>query len=325
MFSRRRTRETTEAISASDWKIDMNTQTTTAHEAASLRSLKSRDVKRIDSPELQERSAIHRARVLIEPGDWAETDPFLLMAEDWYGRGAFDSHPHRGFETVTYVIEGTNSHFDNRGNKGLIGAGEALWLTAGRGLVHNEIPVGDKLIHTLQLWVNLPRADKLVEASYQELTAARTRKRNLPGAEVTVFSGTSGDVAAPTRNHAKVTMVEVRLEPHSAFEQELPADSNCFVVVLDGEGLIGSSSAPVRPGQVAWLVREATESKVRVESGDRPFRIILFAGTPLREPVTAQGPFVMNTHEEIQEAFADYRRDGARFGLGRSPQIDSAP
>jgi redox-sensitive bicupin YhaK (pirin superfamily) len=254
--------------------------------------------------------------VLIEPGHWAETDPFLLMAEDWYGRGAFDSHPHRGFETVTYVIEGTNSHFDNRGNRGLIGPGEALWLTAGRGIVHNEIPVDDQLIHTLQLWVNLPQRDKLVEAGYQELTAARTRKRTLPGVEAIVFSGASGDVAAPTRNHARVTMVEVRLEPHSAFEQELPAEYNAFVVVLDGEGLVGASSTPVREGQVAWLEREAAESKVRVESNDRRFRIILFAGRPLREPVVAQGPFVMNTMDEIQQAFADYRRDGAKFGLG---------
>jgi redox-sensitive bicupin YhaK (pirin superfamily) len=295
----------------------METPSTTGRDTASLGGLKSRDVKRVDSPKFNERSAIHRARVLIEPGNWAESDPFLLMAEDWYGRGAFDSHPHRGFETVTYVIEGTSSHFDNRGNKGLIGAGEALWLTAGRGIVHNEIPVDDKLIHTLQLWVNLPRADKLVEASYQDLTDGRTPKRKLPGAEAIVFSGASGEVAAPTRNHAKITMVEVRLEPQSSFEQELPADYNGFVVVLEGEGVIGAQSTRLREGQVAWLRHEAGESKVRVESSDSRFRIIIFAGRPLREPVAAQGPFVMNTMEEIQQTYAEYRRDRDKFGLGK--------
>jgi quercetin 2,3-dioxygenase len=252
---------------------------------------------------------------LVAPGNWDEIDPFLVLMEDWTAQGAFDSHPHRGIETVTYMIDGSISHYDNHGHKGIIGSGEALWMTAGRGLVHNEIPIDDRLIHTLQLWVNLPKKDKLVPASLQELTAENVPRRRIGGAEVIVFSGTSGGLVAPTRNYAEVTMVEIRLEPHATFEQDLPADYNCFVVALEGAGFVGSSAVLIRGGQVAWLEYERDESKVVFASTDNRFRAILFAGRPLREPVVAQGPFVMNSEEDIERAYADFRRDRERFGL----------
>ncbi|WP_084384992.1 pirin family protein [Novosphingobium naphthalenivorans] len=278
--------------------------------------MKSRNIKRVDTPKmLPEGSALHRNRQLVAPGQWDEIDPFLLLMEDWYSQGAFQNHPHRGIETVTYMVDGLNSHYDNHGNKGTIASGEALWLTAGRGLIHNEIPIDDRPVHTLQLWVNLPRASKLVDASYQELRGAHAPRRSLPGGEAIVFSGTSGNVVAPTRNHAEVTMVEVRLAPHATFEQELPADYNCFVVILEGAGFLGADASPVRTGQVAWLQHEQDESEVRFETKEESLRAILFAGKPLREPVAARGPFVMNSDAEIEQAYMDFRQQRDSFGL----------
>jgi len=152
-----------------------------------------RNVMRIDSPPVgRGRTDAHRARVLVPPGNWAASDPFLLLAEDWFPAGVFERHPHRGIETVTYVIDGTIEHYDNHGNAGTIGPGDAQWLTAGRGLIHNEEPAKGQTVHSLQLWVNLPRANKLVPARYQELRAADVPLRHEPGGEVRVFLGASG-------------------------------------------------------------------------------------------------------------------------------------
>lgn len=279
------------------------------------KELLQREVTRIDTPKVETMNDVHRLRVLVPPGNWADTDPFLVLVEDWFTGLAFGDHPHRGFETVTYMIDGRTSHFDNHGNKGLTGPGEALWLTAGRGIVHNEVPVGDA--HLLQLWVNLPRAQKNVKANFQEMKFVNTPRRNLPGVEVIVFSGGSGDVESPIRNHAKVTMVEVRLEPNAVFSQELPANYNGFVVVLSGAGKVGATG--VSGGQVARLKRESAESQVKFAGGEYGMRVMLYAGLPLNEPVVARGPFVMNTDEEIISAYAQFREEGVRFGLAGSP------
>lgn len=279
-------------------------------------TLTRREVARIDSSGIHRGlNDTHRVRPLVPPGDWAASDPFLLLMEDWFPEGVFDRHPHRGFETVTYVIEGTIEHYDNHGNEGTIGPGDALWLTAGRGLIHNEQPGNGQLAHILQLWVNLPRADKLVPARFQELRAADLPVRREPGAEIRVFSGASGSATAPMRNYTPVTMVEVRLEPHARVEQELPAGYNGFVVVLEGSTTIGSSSAAVSAGQVAWLTPCDGESTVTFTGGDQGLRAILYAGRPLREPVAARGPFVMNTDAELNAGFAEFRAQGDRFGL----------
>lgn len=274
-----------------------------------------REVSRIDTPKVETISGAHRLRVLVPPGNWAETDPFLVLVEDWFSALAFDDHPHRGFETVTYMIDGTTSHLDNHGNTGLTGPGEALWLTAGRGIVHNEVPVGD--VHLLQLWVNLPRAKKNVYAKLQEMKTGNTPRRSLPGAEVVVFSGRSGEVESPIRNHAKVTMIEVRLEPNAVFSQELPGNYNGFVVVLNGAGTVGATT--VSGGQIARLKRESVESQVKFAGGEDGMRVMLYAGLPLNEPVVVRGPFVMNTDEEIILAYEEFREQGERFGLEGSP------
>jgi len=275
-----------------------------------------RGVAKIDRPEVSRgHSDAHRVRQLVPPGNWAATDPFLLLMEDWFPVGVFDRHPHRGIETVTYVIEGSIEHYDNHGNKGVIGAGDALWLTAGRGLIHNEVPGGGKPVHTLQLWINLPRAHKLVQAGYQELRAAEVPSREEPGADIRVFSGQSGPAKAATRNYAPVTMIEICLQPHAEFEQDIPAGFNAFAVVLEGTGKVGTTSTEVSAGDVAWLSASEDTSTVGLSGGEEGPRLILFAGQPLGEPVAARGPFVMNTAEELNAGFAEFRAQGDRFGL----------
>lgn len=275
----------------------------------------SRTIARIDDPKKKQGyNELHQARELVKAGHWADTDPFLLLAEDWFPRGVFDRHPHRGLETVTYVIDGRIDHFDNQGNAGSILPGDAQWMTVGRGLIHNEIPAEDTTVHSLQLWVNLPASKKLTDPRYQDLSGDRMPRRIEPGVEVRVFSGSSAGVSAPTLNHAAVTMVEIRLRSGADVVQDLPSDYNGFVFVIEGRCAIGEQA--VREGQVAWLsrpdTREAAESQVRISAPNEACRLLLFAGRPLNEPVVAKGPFVMNTEAEIEQAFADYR--AGRFG-----------
>jgi quercetin 2,3-dioxygenase len=291
-------------------------------------ALLERSVLKIDRPVVQQgMTPQHRVRPLMPAamlGDFAATDPFLALMEDWFPRGVFGKHPHRGIETVTYVLEGRIDHFDNQGHEGAIGPGDVQWMTAGRGLIHNEIPAEAVTVHSLQLWVNLPAADKMTAPRYQDLAGDAVPARREPGAELRVFSGASGGVTAPTKNFAPVTMVEIRLDPDASVRQDLPADYNAVLVVLEGEGAIGAGSTHMTAGDVAWLTRgdgaEASETAIR--AGRKPFRALLYAGRPLREPVVARGPFVMNTEAEIDQAYADYRSgldSGAkRNGLKRS-------
>ncbi len=269
-----------------------------------------RSVARIDHPaEKTGMTPQHRIRPLVASGDPKATDPFLALMEDWFPRGVFDKHPHRGMETVTYVIEGRLDHYDSYGNEGSILPGNVQWMTAGRGMIHLEQPAEGVTVHSLQLWVNLPAADKMVEPSAQNLVAADLPLRREPGARIRVFSGKSGDVVAPTRNYAPVTMLEIQLEAAAHVRQELPADYNAFIVVLEGDGLVGRERSPVRAGDVVWLTRTDDDgvSEVAIAGGTAPLRALLFAGRPLREPVVAYGPFVMNTEEQIHQAYADYR------------------
>ena len=269
-----------------------------------------REVVRIDEPEQQVgMTPSHRVRPLLPMGDWTGSDPFLALMEDWFPRGVFDKHPHRGIETVTYVIDGHLDHYDNRGNGGAIRAGEAQWMTAGRGLIHNEIPAEGVTAHTLQLWVNLPAADKLTEPRYQDLTEATVPVHSAPGARVRVFSGASHGVKSATRNHVPVTLLEITLDPGATNVEIVPADWTAFLLVLSGVGTVGAWATTVRAGQVVRLAHADADAELTV-TATTPLRALLFAGRPLREPVVAHGPFVMNTREQIVQAYQDYRNGG---------------
>ena len=268
-----------------------------------------REVARIDDPPaIAGNVAGHRARRLIDGSEPAFTDPFLALAEDWMPPGAFPVHPHRGIETVTFVIEGAVEHSDSGGHSGLLHEGDAQWMTAGRGLLHEETVPEGSIAHTLQLWVNLPRAAKMTEPRYQDLRGAEARVRREPGVEARIFSGRSADVAATTLNHVPITMIDARIKAGAGFRHTLPASDNAFVHVLDGVVSLGDSATRARADQLVWLTRSDAHgsSEIRI-AADESARILLFAGPPLREPVVFGGPFVMNTEAEIRKAFADYR------------------
>jgi redox-sensitive bicupin YhaK (pirin superfamily) len=261
----------------------------------------------------------HRVRPLMPAairGDFAATDPFLALMEDWFPRGVFGKHPHRGIETVTYVVEGRIDHYDNQGHEGTILPGDVQWMTAGRGLIHNEIPAEGVTVHSLQLWINLPAADKMTAPRYQDLAGDAVPVRRQPGVEVRVFSGASAGVTAPTKNFVPVTMAEIRLDQGTSVRQDLLADYNAVIVVLEGEGSIDSEAKFVTAGDVVWLTRSDSieVSEIAIRAGGRPVRALLYAGCPLHEAVVARGPFVMNTEAEIEQGYGDYR--AGRFGPG---------
>lgn len=267
-----------------------------------------RGIKRVWNPEKNQNSSKHKNRFLLAPGNWEEYDPFLLLAEDWFKQGTFDVHPHRGIETVTYVIEGELNHFDNNGGEDKLLPGDAQWMTAGRGVIHKEDPAPGDTVHSLQLWINLPSESKLAEPRYQNLRSHEMSVREEDGGMIRVFSGSSKGVSAETKNYVPITMVEVILEAGKSIVQDLPGEYNGFIFVLEGTGIFGVDQTVGGEGQMLWLGEGQTgkESEIIIESTDR-LRCLLYAGKPVREKVVARGPFVMNSEDEIRQAYKDYQ------------------
>jgi quercetin 2,3-dioxygenase len=248
-----------------------------------------------------------RVGQVVEPGNWKETDPFLMLAEDWFQQGTFDFHPHRGFETVTYVLEGKLKHEDNHGGNGLLEPGDVQWMTAGRGIIHSEDPLPGETVHSLQLWLNLPSSSKLTNPSYQDIKGVDSPVRKEDGATIKVFSGTSGNVKSSTKNNVPVTFVEMELKAGASIRQDLPASYNGFVYVLEGNGYFGSEETFGESTHVLWTSpisgAETSELTIRAENA---LRVLLYAGEPIGEKVVARGPFVMTSEEEINQAIEDY-------------------
>ena len=256
----------------------------------------------------------HRVRPLVHDGDFAAADPFLFLMEDWFDPHVFEDHPHRGIETVTFVLEGELDHREKGKQADRFVTGDAMWMTAGRGVIHNEAPAKEMEVHTLQLWVNLPAAEKLTQPRHQVLKRDAMPVRKEDGATIRLFSGSSGDLTSATLNHVPITMVEFELAPHARAAQALPAHYNGFLYVIAGSGFFGIERTPARAAQMVWMERldRRGESEFAVQAGDEPVRALLWAGPPLRESVVAYGPFVMNTKEQIVQAFSDYQ--AGRFG-----------
>jgi quercetin 2,3-dioxygenase len=240
-----------------------------------------------------------------------DLDPFLLLDEfrsddpNDYIAG-FPAHPHRGFETVTYMLAGRMRHGDNQGNKGLLGPGSVQWMTAGRGIVHSEMPEQENgLMWGFQLWVNLPARDKLTTPRYQDIAPERIPEVTLPGGTIRVVAGAlnsaRGPVEAPT---TEPLYLDVRLHHGGSFEASVPRTHNAFAYVYDGMIATGdgTNEQRVARGELAVLTDGDT---FRARSVDAPSRFILVAGRPLREPVARYGPFVMNTEAEIRQALLD--------------------
>lgn len=259
-----------------------------------------REVLRVDSPPLAPgMNPQHRVRLLLEPGKWQEHDPFLLLAEDWFVRGTFGDHPHRGFETVTFVIEGSVEHADNHGGHGVLQPGDAQWMTAGRGVIHSE-EAGPDGAHTLQLWINLPSRLKMAEPRYEDLRGAQMPVQSVDGGILRSF--------APSIRHLPVTMLEMRLGPGATAAPEVPSAENAFLYVIAGAGRFGANARSANAGQVVWFERRDDGGGSRIVcKADEALHAILWSGPPLREPVAAHGPFVMNTQGELRQAFLDFQ------------------
>jgi redox-sensitive bicupin YhaK (pirin superfamily) len=271
-------------------------------------NIKSREIKKVWTVNEQKISNIHTAGPVLAPGPWQDYDPFLLLMEDKFEKGAFDVHPHRGIETITYIIDGRIQHYDNAtGAGGILEKGDLQFMTAGRGVIHNESPLDGEKVHLLQLWVNLPRKYKMVKPRYQNMHAKDMPVRQENGALIRVYSGSSGDIVSNTLNYAPVTFVEMALEKGASIIQDLPDTYNGYIYVLEGSGTFGENRVEAKKGQAMWL-GSSEDSKLNGihVSANEKLRVILFAGEPLREPVVAHGPFVMNTEEEIRQAYRDY-------------------
>ncbi len=240
-------------------------------------------------------------------------DPFLLLDEmgpvdlgPGEAQGAPD-HPHRGFETVTYLLDGAMEHKDSVGHAGRLGPGDVQWMTAGAGVVHSEMPAADfrargGRMHGFQLWVNLPRRDKMVAPRYQEIPAARIPAAAEGALEVKVLAGEALGARAALETRTPISYFDARLVSGGFAELPVPAGQRGFVYVYAGEG--DFAGTPVARGQLALLSDDGVALGFRARA---PLRFLLIAGQPLREPIVRHGPFVMSTQGEILQALEDYR------------------
>ena len=244
-------------------------------------------------------------------------DPFLMLDEkeptDYRpgeAKGAPD-HPHRGFETVSYVLEGETEHMDSLGNRGVIQKGDVQWMTAGDGIIHSEMPsqrirTDGGRVHGFQLWVNLPAALKRATPRYQAITADQIPVVDGDKWRAVVIAGQLFGVNGPANTHTPICYAHITLEPTASLEFDLPADYQIGLYVFLGHGLFGANPKSVREHQMA--VFEPSLGTVHISSGSShsDTEILLMAGRPLAEPVARHGPFVMNSHAEIIEAIEDY-------------------
>ncbi len=259
-------------------------------------------------------AGVELTRIIGQPA-LTELDPFLLLdafrsddPNDYIA--GFPPHPHRGFETVTYILNGRMRHRDNAGNEGVIEAGGIQWMTAGRGIVHSEMPEQqDGLLEGFQLWINLPAAHKLSAPGYQEHAAAQIPVETRPGATLRVITGTTsqgttGPVAQPL---TQPVYFDVSLEAGTRFEEPLPAGHTAIVYVIDGELRLDEESGASRQLGRDQLGVLGDGEALALDADEAGARFLLLAGKPLGEPIARAGPFVMTTERELRQAFIDYQ------------------
>lgn len=263
--------------------------------------------------------------------DYKNLDPFIMMdqmGEVEYAPGEAKGtpwHPHRGFETVTYLIDGTFVHQDSNGGGGVINGGDTQWMTAGSGLLHIEAPpeelvVTGGLFHGLQLWVNLPKSDKMMPPKYQDIGGGQVTLLTSAdgGALIRLIAGDLDGHAGPGATHTPITMMHVSLNPGAELTLPWRPEFNALAYGLDGRGTAGPSGRPFRTGQTAVFGKGDSltiRADEKQESRSPNFEVVLLGGQPIREPMMQYGPFVMNTHAELAQAFDDFQAGR----LGRIP------
>ena len=260
----------------------------------------------------------HTAVSVIDPKEFSHNDPFIVLMDDRIdlepGREAGGAHPHGGFETVTFVVEGELRDRD----EGTLRTGDVLWMTAGSGVIHNEkvVPLGKSRI--LQLWLTLPHDERWAAPRFEHIVRDAAPVRREPGVEARVYSGSSGSARSTTHNYVPVTLVDLRLQPGARFEQELPDSYNGFLYILEGAVSVGEEHTRLIAGQVGWLAEEQSNasdvSTVRMIAGDDGARLILYAGERQGVPIMMHGPFV-------GESRADIMRLSRQYLDGKMPRI----
>lgn len=285
---------------------------------------RSRGLERlIRGTETSDGAGVRLTRVLSQPLQ-QRLDPFLMLdafrsddPRDYIG--GFPNHPHRGFETITYMLAGRMRHHDSTGNEGLLGPGGAQWMTAGRGLIHSELPEQeDGLMEGFQLWLNLPAKSKMIEPFYRDIPSAAIPEFHAAnGLVARVIAGSSHGVeGAVQRPDTQPLYLDIHLPANASFEQPVPASHNAFVYVYRGAVSIDGAEPPAGsegfeacevPERYMGLLRNDGGEVVRLRSA-QPARLLLIAGQPLNEPIAQHGPFVMNTKQELLEAFSDFQR-----------------
>ncbi len=253
---------------------------------------------------------------------FSDFDPFLLLDEmgpmdvaPGEAKGAPD-HPHRGFETVTYMLSGEMEHKDSAGHAGRLRPGDVQWMTAGAGVVHSEMPslefqrTGGRM-HGFQLWVNLPRSEKMTKPRYQEISNAKIPKATSADGlvAVSVIAGEAMGQQAVIETRTPIIYLHYRIKPGGVITQPVPHEYNAFAYLVEGEGFFGEERERGVDGQMVMFAPDADE--VRIENPSRAkaaLEMLLIAGVPLNEPIARHGPFVMNTEGEIRKAFEDYSR-----------------
>lgn len=261
---------------------------------------------------------------------FSEFDPFLLLDEmgpmevaPGQAKGAPD-HPHRGFETVTYLLSGDMEHKDSRGHAGRLRPGDVQWMTAGAGVVHSEMPSREFMraggrMHGFQLWVNLPQRDKMMKPRYQEISSSQIpRASSADGlVNVSVIAGEAMGQKAVIETRTPIIYLHYRIEPGGVATQQVPDDYQAFAYVVEGEGFFGADGESAGDGQMVMFAQDGGEVRIENPSDAKAtLELLLIAGVPLNEPVARYGPFVMNTYEEIRQAIEDYQ-------LGRMGAINS--
>ena len=268
--------------------------------------IKRKIVKTITGMKTSDGAGVNLTRIIGSP-ELNMLDPFLLLDE--FGSdnpndyiSGFPPHPHRGFETITYMLSGKWQHKDSAGNEGLLGDGSIQWMTAGRGIVHSEMPIQtDGLARGFQLWLNLPKEKKLTEPAYQDIHAEQIPILKEVFGTVKVISGEYNGTIGPGKSHTPVLIIDIRLNPESEITIPVMDGWNAFGFIYEGDVKSGEF---LSKGQLAVY---NTEGNVHFKTNDTQAGIYLVAGEPLNEPVARGGPFVMNTRGEILKAFEDYQ------------------
>ncbi len=279
---------------------------------------KPRTITQIIEPEYVIEGAGVRLRRSIAPRVSNIYDPFLLFDHFAFNdpvegpiRG-FPMHPHRGIETVTYMLEGSVNHRDSLGNSGLIGPGDVQWMTSGRGILHEEMPRRgpDGKIYGFQLWVNLPARLKMIQPRYQEVKESSIPTLKKDGATIRVVAGsTFGQTGPVTDIAASPVYMDVSLDPDVKFNLPIPASHTTLAYVFEGEAVFTGDPPASEVVTVASvrMVRLGDGDEIQVRTENHPVRFMLFSGEPFGEPIVPYGPFVMNSREEIEQALADLR------------------